>query len=487
MHRRRAVAAALALVAVALALPTVAAPLSPTDAGVTVTTANSTNTEYVRTTDDGNVTLVVDGLNPEARTYVADVFRVRYDGDTSAAVWISNDADGLTFLVDGEEADAPTDNVTLGPGGSVPVGVVVDTTAGSSGSGVFTVRARVTDPDTGTGTAPPDPASGGVAPDADDPATARVTSPAPTSRTVTLRDTAAGRSTTLDMGRLVVARAGDGVVTLDELSVVGDGGNLDLDVRVTPPDSAGALPASATARPLGAVRIEERQGAAERATLRFVVDRAYLDAVGHAAADLRVYRYDGRGWSERGVDVVAREDGRAVLETETSGFSTFVVAAPAPDLRVTAAALRTASVAPGDPVTVTAEVTNAGATAGARTITATVGGDPVAERRIELAAGASTTVTFRVEPPATGTYTVRVGPTEAGRLVVDETGAETTSDPGTASPSPPATATPADRTGTPAVEPAGGAPTETLWLVAVLLGVVATLALVRRLRGSSRP
>jgi hypothetical protein len=473
-------------------------PVSP---NVTLTTQNSTNAEYVTTTDagtlaldftDSNPALDAEGLNPEARTYVADAFRIRYDGDTAATVWITSDAAGVTFLAAGAPVDARADAVTLAPDESVAVGVVVDTAdATPPESSEFTVEARVADGDTGTGTATPGPTSGVAATDPDEPARTRVTSPTPTSRVLTLRDTVAGRSVTLDLDRLVVARAGDGVVTLDELSVVSDGGDLDLDVSVTPPDSAGALPADAGVRPLGAVRVVERRGAVERATLRFGVDRAYLDAAGYAPEDLTVYRYDGVGWSERGVEVVGRTDERVFLEAGTPGFSTFVVAAEVPELRVTGADLRTMTVDPGGRTTVTAEVTNAGDAPGARTVALTLDGESVAERRVDLAPGESTTLSFRADPSSAGTYDVRVGSVDAGRLVVE--GAETSpgSDdgtPGGAGPSPPATSTPDDSSvGTPAdaeqpvVEPAGGAPTETLWLVA-LVGVVVVVALVRRLR-----
>jgi hypothetical protein len=304
---------------------------------------------------------------------------------------------------------------------------------------------------------------------------------------LTLRDTADGRSVTLDLNRLVVARAGDGALTLDDLTVVSDGGDLDLDVSRTPPDSAGALPADAGVRPLGAVRVVERRGGVERATLRFGVDRAYLDAAGYAPEDLIVYRYDGRGWSERGVEVVGRSDERVFLEAGTPGFSTFVVAAAVPDLRVTDADLRTRPVPAGEGATVTAEVTNAGDAPGARTVALTLDGDPVAERRVDLTPGESTTLSFQADPSSAGTYDVRVGSADAGRLVVEGSEPDTGGDegtPGEVGPSSPATSTPVEAPAgaeTPAVEPAGGAPTETLWL-ALLVGVVALLALVRRLR-----
>jgi hypothetical protein len=497
--RRTSALVVLALATVALALPTVAAPVEPTTgavgSGVTVTTENSTNADYVTTTDAGtlaldftasNPALSADGLNPEARTYVADAFRIRYDGDTAATVWLTSDAAGVTFLADGAPVDTRADAVTLAPDESVAVGVVVDTTAAPPESSEFTVRARVADAADES-----DPAAGVDAPDSEASLTTRVTSPTPTSRVLTLRNTAAGRLVALDLDRLVVDRTGDGALTLDGLSVVSDGGDLDLDVSVRPPDSAGALPADAGVRPLGAVRVVERRGSVERATLRFGVDRAYLDAVGYAPEDLTVYRYDGHEWSERGVGVVGRTDERVFLEAATPGFSTFVVAAAVPDLRVTSADLRTGSVTAGERTTVTAEVTNAGDAPGERTVALALDGDPVAERRVDLGPGESTTLSFGAEPSSTGTYDVRVGSADAGRLVVE--GAETdTGDegetPSEAGASPPATSTPGDSSvgtpedvGTPAVEPAGGAPTETLWLL-VLVGAVLVLALARRLR-----
>ena len=143
MSGRRTAALVLALAALALVLPTVGAPLTgqatdPVSANVTLTTQNSTNADYVTTTDAdtfaldfsaSNPALAGDGLNPEARTYVADVFRIRYDGDTAATVWITSDAAGVTFLADGTPVDARADAVTLAPDESVAVGVAVDTTA----------------------------------------------------------------------------------------------------------------------------------------------------------------------------------------------------------------------------------------------------------------------------------------------------------------------------------------------------------------------
>ena len=74
----------------------------PTTSDVTLTT-NSTNAKYVQPTETGtlapdftafNPALDGDGLNPEARTYIAEGFRIRYGGDTAATVRITSDAEG---------------------------------------------------------------------------------------------------------------------------------------------------------------------------------------------------------------------------------------------------------------------------------------------------------------------------------------------------------------------------------------------------------
>lgn len=86
----------------------------PATSDVTLTT-NSTNAKYVQPTETGtlaldftafNLALDGDGLNPEARTYTAEGFRIRYDGDTAVTVWITSDAERVTFLARGTPAPA---------------------------------------------------------------------------------------------------------------------------------------------------------------------------------------------------------------------------------------------------------------------------------------------------------------------------------------------------------------------------------------------
>jgi len=105
------------------------------------------------------------------------------------------------------------------------------------------------------------------------------------------------------------------------------------------------------------VRVDERTGTVDRATLRFGVDRAYLDATGLSADELRMFRYDAGERSELDLAVVDRDADRIVVEAETPGFSTFVVAADAavgtesPDRRSTEAEPTTETTVPADPPT----------------------------------------------------------------------------------------------------------------------------------------
>ena len=493
--RRPAIAIAL-LAALALALPTVAAPLTDSVGdGVTLTTENSTNAEYVRATENGELTLALsssnsalagEGVNSNAVTYVADAFRVRYDGDRFVRVWLTTDADGISFRARGESVDSRTDAIRLAADESVAVGVVVDTTEATPPErAVFSVEAQVADPED-VGSPGADAAGGAGGTDREAPSI-RVESPDAGSRTVTIENAVAGRPTTVAMDRLVVDREGEGAVTLDELSV-GGGGTLEMDVAVTEPDAAGSLPADASARPLGAVSVEERRGTVDRATFRFAVDRAYLAATGLDPEELTVYRYDGTGWSERGANVVGRNGEQVFLETETPGFSTFVVAAEAPGIRVEAAELDATTVAPDERATVTATVTNDGRVTGERTVALTLDGEVLGERRVALAPGESTDVTFRVRAP-TGAYAIRVGGVDAGRLVVEGAGdgggtpteADVAGNVTTRTPTA-AADTPAAATGSPVAEPAGGSLPATVAFVAGLLAVLALVALVRRVR-----
>jgi hypothetical protein len=499
MSRPQTTALVLAFAGLALVLPTVAAPptgqaTDPVSPNVTVTTENSANADYVTITEAGtlaldlsssNPALTADGINPNAVTYVADAFRIRYDGDRYARVWLTTDAEGIEFRARGESLGSRTDAIRLDPDESV----VVDTTEDNPPErAAFSVEGRVADPED-VGSADTD-AAGLAADDATEAPSIRVESPDARGRTVTIENAVAGRPSTVAMDRLVIDREGDGAITLDELSVAGSS-PLEMDVAVTEPDAAGSLPADASARPLGAIRVEERRGTVDRATFRFAVDRAYLAATGIDPTDLTVYRYDGTEWSERGAEVVGRSGGDIFLETETPGFSTFVIAAEVPGIRVETAELDAAAVAPDERATVTATVTNDGRVAGERTVALTLDGEVLGERRVALAPGESADVTFRVRAP-TGTYAIRVGGVDDGRLVVEgaeqeggDGGTPTAADGAgnVTTRTPTAVAdTPAAATGSPVAEPAGGSLPATVAFVAGLLAVLALVALVRRVR-----
>ncbi len=503
MRPRRFLAVLALLVAVALALPTFAAPLGdPVGDGVSVVTTNSTNAEYVRVTGDGELTLDLAtsnpalsgaGVNAEAVTYIDDAFRVRYDGDRFASVWLTTEADGIAFRARGARLGSRADAIRLNPNGSASVGVVVDTTTGTPPEDAsFSVEARVAEAgDVTDGTASSGGTGGSTGDGSGEETLMQVEHPSATSRTVTVENAVVGRPNTAAMDRLVVDREGDGVVTLDELTVVGQS-TLEMDVSVTEPDAAGPLPASTSMRPVGAVRVEERRGTVDQAIFRFAVDRAYLAATGVDPESLTLYRYDGSERSELDVEVVGRSGGDVFLEADTPGLSTFVIAAAAPSIRVEAAELRPATVTPDERTTVTATVTNDGRVAGERTVALTLDGDVVGERRVTLAPDESAQVTFRVRAPG-GTHDVRVGAADAGRLVVEGATPDGGATPVASNPaenvtetppavSPEAADTPAVSTDEPVAEPAGGSLPATAAFVAGLLALLVLMALARRVR-----
>ncbi|MFC7096467.1 PGF-pre-PGF domain-containing protein [Halobaculum marinum] len=513
------VAAAVSLLALsgALVFPSAAAPfaLSQSDVitqDVSLAPTSAPNGDYAYLDDDelvvdltaSNPNLAGDaeGVNPDAVTTISNVFRIHYNGSQYAHVWITDESDAVTFVVDGEPIQSEAANVTLGPNESVAVGVVVDTT-GDGGDGLIDqiqVNARVADPETatvatggGTGGDDSDDTSVGVAT-----TSIRQSAPSETERRVEVRNP--DGSVGVDLDPLPLDAGGN--VTLDELDLTATGGaTVDLGLDVSAPDTDAGPGSLLGVESLGAVAVTEADaGSVDAATLRFSVSPAYLDARNVDSDDLTVFRTSDGETTTLPVRVVGeRDDGRVVVEADTPGFSTFTVAALRPAIRVSEASLSTTDIEVGERTTVTARVSNDGRAAGERTLRVTLDGDLVAERVVDLAPNETTTVTVDVAPDGPGSYEVAVDGTTAGTLVVAD--GESTDDaaaggatlteqsdlgdttPGGASTSGAGTVAdgePDVATAGPVEEPAGlGLPEVGGLTVAVAL-VVATLLLVRR-------
>ena len=91
-----------------------------------------------------------------------------------------------------------------------------------------------------------------------------------------------------------------------------------------------------------------------------------------------------------------------------------------PNVVVQTASLSTDKVAPGAPVTVTANVANTGTADGSSQIKLFVNGQEEAHQGVTLSSGSSNPVKFTVSRDEPGTYSVYVGSIPAGSFVVDQ-------------------------------------------------------------------
>ncbi len=89
-------------------------------------------------------------------------------------------------------------------------------------------------------------------------------------------------------------------------------------------------------------------------------------------------------------------------------------------ISVRSASLSSTKVAPGSPVTVTADVVNTGTANGSSSIQVYVNGQVEAKQGITVNSGSSTPLTFTVSRNEPGTYSVYVGGTSAGSFTVDQ-------------------------------------------------------------------
>jgi hypothetical protein len=91
-----------------------------------------------------------------------------------------------------------------------------------------------------------------------------------------------------------------------------------------------------------------------------------------------------------------------------------------PTVSVRSASLSATKVAPGTPITVTADVANTGTVNGSSSIKVYVNGELENSQGITVNSGSSTPVTFTVSRNEPGTYSVYVGGAQAGSFTVDQ-------------------------------------------------------------------
>lgn len=194
-----------------LVVSTVATPfaLVGTDAvgeNVVLKPADGPNGDYAFL--DENDELVIDlsgtttdavGVNDDAVTVVEDVFVIHYNGSQLAHVWLTDDAEDVTFYARGQPIQSASNNVTLAPNETVAVGVRIDT-RGDDVDGFIdeiTVHGTVAEPSTSSQGGAGSPATATESPTST-PITPTLTeSPTPTeSPTATPEDTDSGAAPT---------------------------------------------------------------------------------------------------------------------------------------------------------------------------------------------------------------------------------------------------------------------------------------------------
>lgn len=493
MKRLAAVLSILALSG-ALVFPSAAAPFGlgqsdaiTQDVSLAPTTAPNGDYAYLDENDElvvdlspsnPNLTSDAEGVNPDSVTTISNVFRVHYNGSRYAHVWITDESDAVTFVVDGDPIQSEATNVTLGPNESVAVGVVVDTT-GEGGDGFvddIDVHTKVADPeDVGTvGTQRSD--------DSDDESAGAGTAvqsfaPSPTERSITVVNAPSEEPTEIDLNAMRLDDDADSRanLTLDSVTLVTDGSTtISLDLTAASPTTSDVVGVAS----LGTVEVTDPEKAVSSATLRFSVSRAYLDGRDIQSDDLTVFRRSDGETSTLPVRIVDASGERVVFEADTPGFSTFTVAAVRQSIGVAEASLSAESVTTNESTTVTARVVNDGRAAGTRTVTLTLAGDAVAEQTVDLGANESTTVTFEVAPDTAGEFAVAVDGTAAGTLVVEDAGAGNA--PGDAGTATGAVDDDAVGTATPVREPAGFGLLDVGGLVLATALVASLFVLARR-------
>ena len=445
--RRTLVLAALVAAAGGLAFATGAAVVDgPADTfaeeRLAVQPVDGPNGAYAYLNDDDEIVVDVsgsnpklpsefEGVNPGTLASADGVFTITYTADEYARVWIEHPEENVTFVVDGESIEGASNNVTLGPDETVAVGLEVDARGAVAGTQLggddFDIRAQVADPESVDPPDTEDEADGG------DGASTAVSSPVPTRRQFQGSGLSRGEGVTFDAGAMEIV---GGDVTLDRVRIESaTGGDVAFETvgRPEPFASAGPLNDSRGAVPRGYFEFDHAFTGEDVSRVRFSVsvDRDYLNETGADPDDISLYRRSESapgGWerleTER-VDPAVRRlldlpEDRVHVTAPTDEFSVFAVATDRARIRATDASLDRGTVDAGESAVVRATVANEGRDDGARDVTLTADGEPLATQRVELDPGESATVAFEAAFDEPGEYDIAVDDASAGTLSVGD-------------------------------------------------------------------
>ncbi|MDR5672297.1 DUF1102 domain-containing protein [Halalkaliarchaeum sp. AArc-GB] len=496
------------------------------------------NGKYAFVNDDDEIEIAIDASNPnidgergvnvEAGTTIHDVFTVTYnastiENNTPVRVWIEHGDDPdtdvveselLTFTSDGKPIEGENANLTLSPNETASIGLHVDSTGADPGlvTSNFTIRAQFpTEPET------------------DDRAvtTTRTsfsfTSPAPTLCEGTVYNARGGETTRVDACSVEIV---DGVTLESAAFTMSSDDTVDVRLEGSPTqlsDRPALDPAGTGAAPLGYFTAEFEPHAGDATSVTDVSYDVFVSSERLATpgietpgtvrnpdpideldpASIRLYGFDpvNESWISLETEVVETTDEGVLLRTDAGRFPVYAVGVDAPVLRVEETSLDPSTVAVDEPATVTVTLANDGLAGGDANLTLRANETVIATTTVAVPAGNRTVATVEAVFDEPGVYEITVDGEAVGELTVEapptedppETEEPSVTTPGAAdstpstpeepdeTPDPEDVPTEADGAFDGIEEPAGIDLERTVGLVSLLVIVLATTYLVRRM------
>jgi PGF-pre-PGF domain-containing protein len=303
--RRRVATVAVLLLAVPAVTATGAVDLgdellTPADQ-IHLQPAAGPNGDYATVDAEGALRVDVDGAVADGRTVLRRVFVVANTGSEPAAVWLTDDTPRVDYVAAGCGLD-PTNRCRVPAGGTVAVGVVVDTETAVSAS-LVTIHARV-------------PGANDSDPDA----------------TVTDGDGVRVEAEGVDPTENVTVdvSVGDGNVTVDSVTAAtADRTNLSLAVDAGSNQTAAGtdVPEPTDGTAVGYVRVDHASPDETFAEVAFRVRvaRDRLAAFGGTAESVQLLRYHEGSWERVETTPVDTTGETLVFRGVTPGLSAFAV------------------------------------------------------------------------------------------------------------------------------------------------------------------
>ena len=172
-----------------------------------------------------NLSAEFEGINVGSTGRISDVFTITYTANETADIWIEHEGENVTFVTEDGPVETESNAVTLGPNGSVSVGIQFDTRGAEPntrlGADEFAIHANVTDPDSDSGPSSTGGQQSTTADNDDAPETTpsvTVSRPAPSERSLEATDLDSDDAVGFEMDRTQLSGAN---VTLDYLELRG--------------------------------------------------------------------------------------------------------------------------------------------------------------------------------------------------------------------------------------------------------------------------